>query len=160
MLYEGGQTSEASTTSTSAVDLLTSGTLSIATGLPIMLFVAGRKDAGGAYKAAFGLKVNSTVISEAQITGDNSLMRFDGASGAESKYATATLGPRIANYERSTLGWVSGDTDGAVSEGSAPSEDADMPTATVTAIAIRGIVENAALTLSGDELHIYSYPIA
>lgn len=158
MIREGGQTTEASTTSTTAVDLLTTATMSIATDLPLLVLCAFRKDAGGAFKAAAGLKINSTVTGEADTGGSrNTFCKFDGASGAESKYGMAMLGPRISNYERGTFGIASGDTDGDISEGTAPSVDADMPTVTITTMAIRGEVENAALTLFADELHIYSY---
>ena len=92
----GGNTTEATTTSTTAVDLLTATGLSIATNIPIFGLVSVRRTTGAASSNGFGVKLNTTVIGEAGSS--VSLVRTTATDQAEAHSANFWLGPRIANY--------------------------------------------------------------
>ena len=154
--FEGGQTTEATTTSTVPVDLLSSDTLSIATTLPVEFFVAMRKTSGAAAVGAIGLKVNTTVTGEATDGDPITLARTGSTNAASSRYAWGVLGPRITLYSDSSFVQRTADGVDTVSLGGLLHNTADLPEATITAIVIRGKVSSASITLGADELDVYS----
>lgn len=156
VVREGGQTTEATTTSTSAVDLLTATGLSIITTLPIQILVAGRKTTGAASGAAFGLKLNTTVVGEAVIGGVDRILEFSTANEAVGKSAMVFLPQRITLYEgiNSAFGLASG-LGTAIAVGTTPTFTAAMPLATIADVIIRGIT-SASVTLGADELNVYT----
>lgn len=163
LLREGGSTTPSSTTSTVAVDVVTVSGLSIAPNRPITIMVLFRKQtSGGALNAAgCGLKVDGTVISEAT-AGNNSNLGF-GALGvtatAQVAFSQIWVGQRATNYFRTSMG----DIMSALPTGAAEirqalfcAENANWPSATTTAIVIRGRTGSASCTLFVDQVHIYS----
>ena len=151
LTYEGGNTTEATTTSTSAVDLLTVSSLSIAATSPILCVLSVRKTAGAGDQADIGLKLNATeVIAPALKAWSTPSNR------AESGAVTIRLASRIANYLRAASLFVeSADGSGSNLAHSA-AETADMPTATITDVIIRADVNDGAITMGADEMHVYS----
>lgn len=154
LIPEGSNTTEATTTSTSAVDLITVGSLSITAAVPIMFVCSFRKTTGAAALVAAGLKLNSTVVSEAILT-VRSMFISDATDAASSGGLKAYLGPRVTNYLRAGTRMQGGNI---TNNGAEPwdVQTADMPTATITSLIIRGIVANASVTLGADDLHVYS----
>jgi len=162
---EGGQTSEGTTTSTSATDLLSATSLTIAAAQPFTLIFDGRKTSGAAANAAIGLKLNSTVIVEANVT--DMIWRANGsADEATSGSHNSITSPRITNYVdggnmggRGTTvsaGQVYRQGDGVI--GGNPT--AAFITADITSIVLRGISANGSVTLGADEMHVYSWVIS
>ena len=153
----GGNTTEATTTSTSAVDLLSVASLTIATNEPIHCGVSGRKTTGATAAVALGLTLNATVVAEAS-TSSTRILVTNGNNAAQSRYSAFWLGPRLANYELQGAGvaLLSPTADTGVSQGGGPADSAAQPVAEITDLIIRGISNNALTTLGADELHIYS----
>ena len=160
MTRAGGNTTEATTTSTSAVDLLSVASLNIATNIPIIIFSPGRKTAGASTAAGTGLKVNATVTGEASIT-VTGMTRFSSSNQAESKAGIAFAPPRLTNYNEvgSIFGLSSGDSATSVAVGTAPSTTAAQPIETVTDIVMRGITTSL-VTVGADELQVFTLTAA
>lgn len=149
----GSDTTERSTSSTTAADLSTISGLSISTATPIEIHFSFRKTAGAAAEAAFGLKLNSTVV---QLASTSSATDFTGASnGATSGYAVIRIGPREASYLRSAMCYAASDDFGG--DKVFPfSSSSDMPTATITSITITGIVGSASITAAIKNVRVYT----
>jgi hypothetical protein len=146
MVHEGSQTTEATTTSTSAVDLLTVTSLTIAAASPIYFAVSFRKTAGAANGVRAGFKLNSTEIrSPVPVTGTT--------DAAMAGIYHAWLGARVTNYLRSGR-YRSEDQDGSTTEGGLVT---NMPTADITDVILRGLAIDAAITMGATEMHVYSY---
>ena len=154
----GGNTTEATTTSTSAVDVLTVASLSIATTSPITCLVAMRKTTGDAAAACLGLKLNTTVTGEATLGGPVEVLQFDTENTARGGSVHFWLGPRITDYNlvNSGSGFAPG-TGSVVSVGTNPTITAAQPIATVTDVVIRGIVQSALITQGIDELQVETH---
>ena len=161
---EGGDSTEATTTSTSAVDLLAASSLTIGAAEPFLQMHNGRKTSGAANYTPCGYKMNSTTIGEA--TASNVRGWYSsGTNQAEDGGAWAIMGPRVTNYQAFARGLRSSHTNGANVVGvngtaahlSQLTQDAIMPIATVTDFVIRGLTINASNTLGADELQLYSY---
>ena len=159
---EGGQTTEASTTSTTAVDLLAATSLTLAGAEPALLLVNGRKTTGAASIANIGLKLNSTVVFEAS-NGSSSGICFMGAQNeVQNVSAGVTMNPRITNY---TVGRILGSmgvynaANGAQGTQVLPAGGADaaFPTAEITSNILRGETVSASQSLSSDVFHVYAY---
>ena len=149
----GGQTTEATTTSTTVVDLLSASALTGAADLPTHIYAAYRKTTGAANDTKYGLKLNTTVTSSTDSSG---LGATGGANAAQSGYVLGILGPRITNYAHSALVLMSGTAATAVSAGGGPVSAADMPVAAITDVVIRSNVSDALITSACDELHVYT----
>jgi len=160
--YEGGNTTEATTTSTSAVDLLTASSLTIAVTQPFLFYVNGRKTEGAGDDAALGLKLNATVVAEA-VSANARPYSASVNNRAEQGGAFVTSGPRVTNYFSAIQGsrsnyFVQG-TEADTSTGGMAA-DADIPDAELTDVVIRGITDNALQTIGADELHVYSLAVS
>ena len=135
----GSSTANTSTTSTSAVDLVTISGLSILVAQGIRLTHNFRKDASAANRVEFGLKINSTVVLEADATGPNSSATLQ----AEDGIAIYDITPRSsASYLTGLMcNWVNHVTaTGAAAttvNGPALAIAAPLPNATITAMAVR-----------------------
>ena len=162
VVREGGQTTEATMTATSAADLLSATSLTIAAAEPFTLIFDARKTTGATANAGIGLKLNSTVIVEATTT--DMIWRANGsANEATSGSHNSITSPRIANYVdggnmggRGTTvsaGQVYRQGDGVI--GGNPT--AAFITAEITSIILRGISGNGSVTLGADEMHAYSW---
>lgn len=152
-------TAEVTTTSTSAVDLWTSGALSIPITSGVIVKGVVRKTAGAAAYAGIGWKINSTVISEARSDGVSlSFMQLSNANAAEPGSFTIELMPRSTNYTNylsqciftSALAGA-----GVVARFGNAGFDASPPQATITSIALRGITASASQTLAVKEVAVY-----
>ena len=162
--FKGSQTTEATSTSAPAVDLLSATGLSITAAEPFRVMVACRKTAGAGGDATMGLKLNSTVVGEAvnneyADTTQTSVWSSGNANGVNSGLAYVGIPPRVANYLRAATGFftsidVTNST--RLSNELIPAKTADMPTATITSVIIRGDNADGANTMGADELHVHS----
>ena len=159
---EGGQLSEASTTSTTAVDLLSATSLTLAGAEPALLLVNGRKTTGASSIANIGLKLNSTVVFEASNGSSSGICFMSAANEVQNVSASITMNPRITNY---TVGRIAGAmgvfnaANGAQGTQVLPAGGADaaFPTAEITSIILRGETVSASQTVSSDDFHVYAY---
>ena len=155
----GEQLTEGTTTSTSAVTLITSGTLSIVVATPILVVFSYRKDAGAAADFGMGLIVNATVVAEAVVN-----QKPDGSASAQAQdgLAAALIGPRNTNYRAASLGIFQThiSAGGSVTGGAwVPAITAPWPAATITSIGVRGISGDGAMTVAARDLSIYTLPV-
>jgi len=159
--FEGSDTSEATTTSASPVDLIDVTSISVPAANPFQLFISGRKDdSAGGGEAHFGLKLNATVVGEA----DNNpvttpspigIWSTENADAVSSGLGFAHIGPRVASYLRGASGFSTADDGGTDNRGygTSPAHTADMPTVAITSVIIRA--DNADnFTTGGDELYV------
>jgi len=155
---EGGNTTEATTTSTSQVDLLTAATLTIAATEAFILVGVARKTTGAAAKVALGFKINTTVLRAAETGGNINLYGTGAGDLLESGGFFIVHPSRVTNYLRTTFGSTRsyGNNNSQSGGASATGEDADAPTVEITDVILRGISDNASVTLGADELHVYS----
>ena len=156
---EGGNTSEATTTSTSASDLLSATSLTIAVAEPFLYTYVGRRTTGSAAVASSTLKLNSTAIYTVASTNT-----WDtGATNlAMSGSCFLMIQARVANYLK---GLGSGGAQAVRSNNAhehsksspgAGGQAADYPTDEITSVIVVGSVGNSAVTLGCDELQVYS----
>ena len=175
MRLEGGTTSEATTTSTSATDLISISGLSIAGADPIQIIYNGRRLSGGTNSTAHtGLKLNTTVIGEADSTNtpatgwghysDDGTGHGAGSitTSAHDGMAVIWLAARVTNYTNGAQGLLSNVlstiTDPTVARMAFEvTNDAAMPTATITDVVLRAVVGNANFSMGVDGIHIYSF---
>ena len=150
--FAGSQTTEATMSSTTAQDLVTVSSLSIAAAPPFIVCGSVRKT-GTTDTAGIGLKLNSTVVDEADLTSANALWNTV-AGAAVSGAFFLYVAPRVTNYLRSAArmnGSEQGGADDAFNMG-----DANMPTATITSVIIRGDMGGSTDTLGVDEVFVYT----
>lgn len=146
----GGNTTEASTTSTVRVSISTS-TVSIAVGTPILVWAALRKSAGAATNAEVGVTMNATEV-------DHSTSWCSSTDRAESGVLLGRYFYGQASYLRAGLL--------ETNEGTTPTTSttgalrADMPAVTLTSLIINGRVINALITMFVDEVHVYALAVA
>ena len=158
----GSNTTEATTTSTTAVDLLSVSGLSIPAAAPIRIEYLGRKSSGAAAVAKCGLTINATVVGEAVVSASARGYSTSATDQAESGFAFIEIGPRIASYVCGAHGMQKSavTASGAYALGSVLDDisgAAVFPTVAITDIVIRGISNSALVTLAVDELHIYVF---
>lgn len=147
-----GNTTEATTTSLSSVDLMTH-TVSVAVGVPVILVYVFRKSAGAANDASLGLKLNATQVAA------NVATMFTATNQAENGLAwgkfiygvTSYLAAGAVEYRNVSVGATSNIN---------RNFGTNMPTATLTSIIITGLVADAAITLAVDESHVYTYAVS
>ncbi len=149
----GGNTTEATTTSTTVVDVLTVASLSIAVGVPVRIVSLSRKTAGGADAAYHSLKLNTTIV-RAHTKWGSSL------NAAESAEFISDFIYGVTNYLQAgrACGYFQGaDVTATIALNHF---DANMPTATLTDVVIRGTVGAASFTLGIDECHVYTHAVS
>ena len=152
---EGGQTTEATTTSTSLVDLLTASSLTIAAAQAFNFQFNYRKVASTA-DGVFGLTLNSTGVNVPSAAGDqDGLAEFDGTNIVQDGIATVWFGARVGDYLRPAGGVMHCQKAGKVKLMTGVCIDADAPTVEITDVLIRGITASGG-TMGADELHVYS----
>lgn len=156
----GKNTAEQTTTSTSAVDLV-SITLakSITVDQPVMIMGVFRKDASAAQLVALGLKLNSTTVVEAQ-NSTTSLARSSGTQQAEDGWFECTIFPRSASYLAGMRSAYATKVSATGAAAQALSEMAGLtallPNATITTVAIRGINVTSSNNLAVKEVYVYA----
>ncbi len=159
----GGNTTEATTTSTSAVDVFTITVTAITAATPFHITGSARKTAGAAVQAGIGLVLNATTIYEAVV--GSGLWRGDSGNAADEGCFLAMIPPRVVNYPRGFMGIRGGAYTAAGYPGVQPglfvfTVENDLPTANITSVVIRGISGNAAVTLGVDEGQVYTYAVS
>ena len=148
MTWVGGNTTEATTTSLTAVDLITVSALSIAGAVPFVAQFSYRKTSGAAALVNSGGKVNTTIVI-APATGEIST---GSTNQAESGYASLYGEGPITNYPRSAMSVAGAFT----TQYATGLDSADMSIATITDLVSDGLVGNASITLGQDDLHVYT----
>ena len=155
--FAGSQTTESTTTSTSAVDVISStlGT-SITVAEAFKVVVDFRKTSGAVTAVGLGLKLNTTTVSEAAISG--SVPRAAYTDEAENGVAQWLIGTRATNYLNAIGGYygIVGATNGGVGTLFPAAGSTPAPNATITTVVIRGISGSASVTCGVDELFFYA----
>jgi hypothetical protein len=150
LTHAGSTTGEATTTSTSEVDLLTVGSLSIAVGTPVTVLGLYRKTAGASAGVHVGVKLNSTVV----LTAPN---MSSATNQAENYPFEAQFLYGVANYLEG--GYMVRPNDAGAGGHSFVPWTANMPTATLTDVIIRGKTANASVTLGAAHMHVYAFGV-
>ena len=160
----GGNTTEATTTSTSATDLISATSLTIATTEIYMFSVVARKTSGATAQTVLGHKENSTVVYAA--TGGNVGLWISAANDeASSGSLFVQAASRVTNY---LIGNLAGTrmhrgpnqvtrTQGAAPEGNGTAAHVN---AEITSLVVMGTSDNASNTLGADELHVYENAVS
>ena len=159
---EGGNLTEATTTSTTAVDLLAGAGLTIAANQAGLVTNISRKTTGAAARASFGAKINTTVVAEANSAvtdGSNICGNTSATNRNEHGFAVSYIVPIVTNF---TFGAMQGQNLFYVSGGGAGGpystfSSVSRPNAEMTDFVVRAIVGDAAVTGGADELNVYSY---
>ena len=164
---EGGNTTEATTTSTSVVDLITVSGLTIAAAQAFDIQCRFRKTAGAASGAAFGLKLNTTAVAvpRASTPGDNRnvLGGCTATDRAESGIARFGIGPTVTNYSFGSgqgVWAVYTSTSSGQLIVNALAGQANRPTAEITDVIGSAQSESASQTIGMDELQVYGYQVS
>lgn len=148
---EGGNTTEATTTSTTAVDLLSASSLSIAAGSVVEMRCLAGKNNGSATEMDLGFKLNSTTVLSATAFGTGNAR--DENFIIQSRFIYGVTGYLNAG-EFSAVG---GSADAEVSNVLSRSfRSAAMPTVALTDVILVG-QSDGTTTVRADELHIYSF---
>jgi hypothetical protein len=145
---EGGNTTEASTTSTSETDILTTSSLTLTATQPIMGVVNIRKTSGSVHASVCNWKFNTTTA--------NDLTWADASNETNNSLFQFMLGSRITNYAQPGFTFVR-DFRSSVSDAQAFQRIGDMITVEITDVVLRGSVGANSITMSADEMHLYSY---
>lgn len=164
---EGGNLTEATSTSTTVVDLLTATGLTIAAAELSELHVLYRKTLGAAAAVGFGLTLNATVVAEAAATA-NLATQVGGTSSpdrAENGDARGTVRGVVTNhtfggYRGNYVSWTSANAFVGTPDATGVwtrSDTGARPNATLTDYVIRFISGNSLVTGGADELNVYSY---
>lgn len=165
----GSNSSEQTSLSTSAVDLLTISNLNIPVTSGIRIIGVGRKSTGAASAAGLGLKLNATTIAEAAsaaITASftpagGRLWGSSAANQAEDGPFWAEIAPRSANYLNCAIGGFANSVAGVGGSLSSFLNGTNVcPNATITSITIRGISGSGSVTIAVKEVIIYEIKYA
>lgn len=149
----GGNTTEATTTSTTAVDSATVSTLSLGA-IVWEFFGSFRRSTAGTGTTGVGLKINTTVVAEA-VAGTAGIAKLTQAAAEASGMFRINGGNISSLYLASLMSFFSEDND--ITRASTPLGSSQRPNATITDLVMRLIVGNVNTTGAIDELHVYSY---
>ena len=155
--HEGADTTEGTTTSTSAADLLAIGSLTIPAATMFSISYEGRSTAGDTQRGTTGLKVNSAVIH----TPTNGGGSWFGNEINEINVGASFFHvmPRVTNYVRGYVGTFQSYSGSGVYRGGL--HGGAMNTAlvieVVNDIVITGMNGSTSITTGADELHVYSW---
>lgn len=152
---EGEQATEATTTSTSAVDLITVSSLSIAVGRTVLITGKVRKTSGAASQGCFGLKVNSTVVGEADSSGQPAVARTSSTDQAESGSFSIIIPPRTADYLYAAHAEHAGGP-GWSSTVAQPTKTAALPNAEITSVTIRALCNGSGITIAAKDVQVWT----
>lgn len=158
VVREGGSTTQATTTSTTAVDLISISGLIIQAIEPIDISVLGRKDGGAANGAALGVKLNSSNILTPTAAAVGIIL-FSTDNEEQHGGSEVTMGARVSAITRGFAGYYGVYNTSNTRRDSKVFDDnmaSGMPSVQITDVVITGISGNASITLYADELHIYA----
>lgn len=157
----GIDSTDRTTTSTSATDLVTISSLSIPVAQPILIVGGYRKSSGAAAAVGIGLKVNATTVIEAATSA--AMGHSSATNQAEDGSFMWLIGPRSASYLAGVNGFFHTrvSSTGAVAQAVtlAPGSAAWValiPNATVTSIIIRGISGSGSVTLGAKDVAVFA----
>ena len=156
MTWIGSQTTEATTTSTTEVDLLSISALSIGANTPFSIRFMYRKSAGAAATASSGLKLNTTTV-EAPGVG---AIPTNAINEVESGFAVMHLHGTSSPYVRPGLIYSGIAGVGAPLGGNAGLATANMPAAPITDLVSLGLVGNPLITLGHDEMQAHTLAVS
>ncbi|MBM10702.1 MAG: hypothetical protein CL759_01295 [Chloroflexi bacterium] len=152
---EGGNTTEATTTSTAQVDLLSASSLSVTNTHPLDYHVAARKTSGAA-AVSCGLKLNTTASNSGNRgtwrTGTTNINEF----GSHRGWIPGRVGGSYTRMGQGSSVAYGGGTTQDSSGSNSIGEGNDMITATITDLVVTGICGSSSNTLGADELQVYS----
>lgn len=153
MVLEGAQSTEASTTSTTAVDLASVSGLSISNMYPLIVIgsVRGVNNSGGTASVEFGLKLNSTTLRDGAFG-----VTLTGGGGTGSGGFWAMIPPRFTSYLRGSQLMAGNFGNGTAGQTHAHLSSADAPTASITSVTVRARCAAASMTAFVDEIYVYS----
>lgn len=158
----GGTSTEATTTSTSVVDLIDVGSMTIPAAAPVQLKWAMRKTTGAASAAGGGLKFNAVVVHEAAVSGNVEWLSST-ANSAQDGLAWTELCGRVANYltgaDNYHTAHVTATGAQTVSNSGSPTQTAPFTAVEITNFIVRGI-SSSSVTLGCDEFQIYEGSVA
>jgi hypothetical protein len=158
-----GDTTEATTTSTSTVDLLaTTGSFSVGALQQMFVVFSARKTSGAADNTGCGIKLNSSQLGAG--TGNNAGWLSTTNNRAEDGNGAVWLPARLTNYLRGGSGTAGQNA----SSGGSPNaqvlvgvtNSGAAPTAAITAVVVNGVTDNASNTLGADEMHVYALAVS
>lgn len=159
LILRASNTAEVTTTSTSAVDLLSFASLSIPATSGIIIEGVGRKSNGAAAYVGIGLKLNATVVCEANSAGTAAqIASASNTNQNETFMFRIEFGPRATNYFRTgmvTFASFFGGGGFLTQNGNAQNNAAAPTDTTITDIAIRAISGNALVTAAVKEVAVY-----
>ena len=159
----GGNTTEATTTSTTVVDLLAVAGLNISAATPFFFREVFRKTAGFAGAAGFGLKINTTEVGTpaAANNDDNLSGRLSTTNAAQQGSAIVWVSSVVASYTfHGAYGVSASHTSiGSTVVGAVGISEAGnpQPNATRTDVIVNAISTDAAVTAGADEMHVYTH---
>lgn len=156
----GGNTTEATTTSTTQVSLLSVASLSIGAGVPVSFVTAIRKSSGAADTASVGVRVNATDVVAPSVTN-----AFNATNEAQDGVQVAEFYANTTSYVAAgeIRHWSSASAGGGnklVNNSLNVARSATIPAATITDLITTGLVANASTTLGADESQVYTYAIS
>ena len=151
---EGSQNTEATTTSTSEVDLVTVSSLTIQLTEVFMVIAAWRRTTGASTTAKFGLKLNSTTVISAA---GNPLGHSNNINEAMSGTLLFYVPSRVTNYFGAGMGLSVGNSGMAPLKG-VGFQAANAPNAEITDVIITAISGSGSVTLGVDEVRVYVLP--
>ena len=154
----GGNTTEATTTSTSAVDLMTISSLNITASTAWSMVGSYRKTIGAAADAGLGLAINATVVSEVSVGSTRLSASLGGGNAAQSGGFWVVWSGVQTDYNKGGMGLAQAANDVGVV--GIVALTAAAPVATITQVVIRGASGNASVTLASDDVHVYSYAVS
>ena len=161
----GGNLTEATSTSTTVVDLMTVTGLTVGAAVACLYELAFRKTSGAVATVGFGMKLNTTVVSEALNSANDIQNVCGGFSTTNDNYHGLAHGIIKSISGNHTFGGVIGEYGFWNSAGSyvtagnrinTTSVSGNRPNATLTDVIVRFISGSALVTGGADELNIYS----
>ncbi len=150
---EGSQLTEGTTTSTTAVDIITVSGLSIPAATPLLIIFQARRSADAAAASQVGLKLNSTqVIDNANFSDASATLRAAG-------FVLFIIPRDDSNYLGSGRAGIMGLRSGAnIPSNIITHGNNTLPGATITSVTVTGLSGNAAVTTAVTNLWVYSLP--
>ena len=151
----GSNTTEQTMTSATAGDLVTITGLTIPVDRPVKIVVVWRKSAVAA-QLSIGLKLNSTVVAEADTGSASGIGITPATNEVQSGYTVVEFGPRSATYLTALIAsyMVSGASGITTAFRGAVVLTNALPNAVITDVIIRGDSDGSA-TLAVKEVYVY-----
>jgi hypothetical protein len=154
-LAGSNETGATATVGTTAQDVVTVSSLNISPEQPFLVLCNWRTVTS--HQGRVGLKINSTVVAEAAAA--NTSIGHSGSLNAFAGTSYVYVAPRVSNFLRGLHSIsVFGGTDGSPIPGVSWC-NTNMPTVTVTSIAIRGQTSNASGQMQIKDVYVYTLPI-